>query len=606
MATALIAVALLGGGALPTFAQTAPPARDIRFGIAEGHKSPLSKQVNIGWERLTFGWSAIQPGGPNDWRADFAFTPQMLQNELASGVQVVGLLQFTPPWAQANPADGQRSVPRNLNLPWDHQDNYWGQFTRRMAKHYAGRINQWVVWNEPEIRNEDPGGGSSWTWGGGPAEYYQLLKVAYRNIKAGNPNATVTFAGTSYWLDQNAGRQQFFRRVLDVAAGDPEAAANGFFFDVASFNIYRAPDDLYRIYFEMKDTMRTYGLDKPLWITETNAMPYDPSVPCADRYHPTKNPSNVPLDVQADYTIQGLALSLAAGWDRVEWYQMVDSNTCNESAIWGLARDDGTLRPAFQAFKTAVNYFAGFNRIAFKPLGRWDERWAPWPRSKQSYYPNWQVYQVVMDRGSQRVTVLWNSDASPLRVRIPSVGTSARLVNKAGQETPLTPVANWLVVDLKPASARGPFDPDGYFYIGGEPLIIVQEGVPADSPIIEPRLGDPGSATPDFRIEVSPAALVAAPGGAVTFSVRTQGLEGFAEPVSLRLASYSTQRFPDPVDTPPQTITPLFPENVALGESSSITIQTQPDVEPGIHYFSIEASGGGIAKTFDVVVQIEG
>ena len=41
---------------------------------------------------------------------------------------IPSVLQYTPTWAATNSADGYRGVPRNLYLPYDDPDNYWGQF----------------------------------------------------------------------------------------------------------------------------------------------------------------------------------------------------------------------------------------------------------------------------------------------------------------------------------------------------------------------------------------------------------------------------------------------------------------------------------------------
>lgn len=582
-----------------------PDGRDLRFGIAEGQKNQASKSAGIGWERLVFAWDQVQPGGPDEFRADLMLPPDMLQAELSSGVQVVGLLQFTPAWAQSNPADGHRSVPKNLSAAWDSPDNYWGQFTRTMATHYRGRVDAWVIWNEPEIRPTDAGGGSSWTFAGGPVEYAQLLRVAYMNVKAANPDATVVFAGTGYWLDENSGREQFFKRVLDELAADPNAAANNWYFDAVGFNIYRAPDDIYRIAFEMREVMRARGLDKQLWLTETNAMPFDPHVPCAERFQ--GNPSNVDLDTQARFAVQSLAIALAAGWNRVEFYQMTDSGTCQQSSIWGLARDDGTLRPAFQAFKTAIEHLSGTTSATFAPLERDAQRWGiPWPNNPSSYYPNWQIYQVVADRGDQRISVLWNADGTPARVRVAKVGAAAVLVDKFGSQQPLAESGGWYVVDLGPASARGPFDPDGYFYIGGDPLLIVQSGVPAGTPVSAPALGDPGSGQPGFRAFVSPEnGQKVSPGGSAQFSVRVAGQEGFADPVQVRFKEYSTQRDPTPVGSLPGSLTLDVPDSIRPGQSVDVEIHTSGGIAPGIHFVTLRLDGGGMSQTLDLVVQVD-
>jgi len=61
--------------------------------------------------------------------------------------------------------------------------------------------------------------------------------------------------------------------------------------------------------------------------------------------------------------------------------------------LWGLMRNDGTLRPAFVAYQTAARYLGGADRVEF--AGRERARW-PWPQG--GYLPNWQVYLVVVER----------------------------------------------------------------------------------------------------------------------------------------------------------------------------------------------------------------
>ena len=55
----------------------------------------------------------------------------------------------TPGWASTN--GSPNGVPRNLYLRWDDPENYWGQFMKRLAKIYAGRIDRWIIWNEVDI-----------------------------------------------------------------------------------------------------------------------------------------------------------------------------------------------------------------------------------------------------------------------------------------------------------------------------------------------------------------------------------------------------------------------------------------------------------------------
>ena len=59
---------------------------------------------------------------------------------------------YTPQWATSTPNTARpTNVPANLYLPFDDPKNYWGQFMYRLAKRYAGQINTWIVWNEPDL-----------------------------------------------------------------------------------------------------------------------------------------------------------------------------------------------------------------------------------------------------------------------------------------------------------------------------------------------------------------------------------------------------------------------------------------------------------------------
>jgi hypothetical protein len=149
--------------------------------------------IGAGWERLILPWDQIQP----DKAGDFSHLGQtlsktQLQNELSRGTKVAGLFRFTPGWAAANPGDGKRSVPKNLDLPFDDPNNYFGQYVYQTAKFYTGQIDQWIVWNEPEFKPGDAGAGGSYTWLGSDADFAQLMKVGYLAIKKANPKAVVS------------------------------------------------------------------------------------------------------------------------------------------------------------------------------------------------------------------------------------------------------------------------------------------------------------------------------------------------------------------------------------------------------------------------------
>ena len=55
---------------------------------------------------------------------------------------------------------------------------------QELAKRYKGRVQTWIIGNEVDIPT-----GQWRTWDGSMEDYAQLMAVAYRAIKAGNPAA---------------------------------------------------------------------------------------------------------------------------------------------------------------------------------------------------------------------------------------------------------------------------------------------------------------------------------------------------------------------------------------------------------------------------------
>jgi hypothetical protein len=468
-----------------------PGGLDPRFGVAEGFRNPtVMADMGAGWERVVLSWADIQPDGPGDFSwLGRTLPPRSLAGELNRGERMAGLLQFTPRWAATDLSDPGRSVPKNLDLPDEDPNNYWARFVFETVRYYAGRIDEWIIWNEPEFQPGDAAGSGSFTWLGTDEQFARLMQVAYRAAKRANPDAVVAFPSTSYWVDHNAGRPQFYERFLRIASDDPSAASQNFFHDAVPLNLYRAPDDLVRIHQEFIDLQRRHGVDKPMWLLELNAMPTDDTtIPCAS-FH-AGNPIQTTQIEQASYAIQALAVAAAVGYQRIGFYQMVDDNPCNQSAVWGITRDDGTERPVARTLQTAIHVFSGYTSARFMPLVRQPARWAAWPGDPTSLTPNWQIYQVVFDLpGDRRVTVLWNGDGQARRARVAQRATSAQLLDARG--VPITPTASsgdW-VVDLPAATARFSGDPAGYYFIGGEPRLLIETGVAPTAPVPAPRLG---------------------------------------------------------------------------------------------------------------------
>ena len=417
-------------------------ARDPRFGMNEAWQAPdAADRAGAGWSRLMFWWSEFQKKGPNEFDLNATDNDSYIKGEQARGRELVGAVLNTPRWASS---DGtQNGVPTNLSLPWDHRDNHWGQFMRRLAEHYRGRIDTWVIWNEVDIS-----AGQWRTWNGSTEDYAQLLRVAYHAIKAGNPRATVLPYGAAWWYD----RGESLTRLLDVLAADPQAPAANYYFDVANLHLYSRADDIPNVIGWYQAQLAARGMSKPMWVSETNAVPYDDPV-----WHASKANFRATLDEQASYMIQAFATYLGMGIRRIGVNRTVDGTDFQAGGEpFGMLRNDGSTRPALTAFGVVTRYFAGANSGGYFPT---DETG---------------LTRVVLERPGERITAAWTMRPEPLPTALEATTHSALRVNKYGKTDVLQAEDGFYRLDLAPATANSNEHDTEDFVVGGDPVILVE------------------------------------------------------------------------------------------------------------------------------------
>lgn len=425
----------------PISAQS-PLTPDPRFGAVEAFYAPeAATEAGVGWERVLFWWRGLQPNGPHEWNIHY-FPDGVLNEERAQGREIVGMLANAPDWA--NGGQGTAGVPQGLYLPYNDAHNLWGQFVHRIVSLYQGRIDHWIIWNEPDVWDPSHPG---YTWAGSVEDYYQLLKVGYLAAKEANPQCTVHLAGLTYWWDAEHGREQYFHRFLNVVAQDPTAPDHNYYFDVVTLHIYFRTQSVYEIVTSFRQAMRQHGFEKPIWINETNAPPSE------DPQDPVANPRFVvTLDEQASFIIQSFALGLAAGAERIAVYKMVDwPRPADAVEPYGLLRSDGSRRPAFAAYQVVTTYFAGTQRAFLERSTNLD--------------------QVTLVQGERTTTVIWNRSPTPKKGIIPAIAPQALLVDKEGHTETVTAVEGRYVLELPGAVCSDPG-----CIIAGSPFLLVEEG----------------------------------------------------------------------------------------------------------------------------------
>ncbi len=456
---------LVGGGTAPAdlSAQTEAPStpRDERFGVVEAFWSPeQAATLGPGWERILFYWSEIQPEGPEDWNT-LHVLEEWLHEANAQGRQVMGLLKHTPAWATDGPVYG--GVPRGLYLPLDDPNNLWANYVRRIAAYYGPLgVHHWIIWNEPDIAAGEYGN----EWAGSEADYARLLKVAYLVMKETDPQAQIHLAGLTFWHDEVAGREQYLDRLLREITADPDAAQHNAFFDYLSLHIYFRVETVPWIVQRMDEIQNSYGLDKPIWINETNAAP------TLDPLWPVERPEfPVDLEQQAWYLVQAHALAFAAGVESIGVYKFSDVLVAPGEETFGLLRADFSERPAFQAHRTLIERLSGFTEV--------------WQQENEDYW------LVGFDRPPDTVRILWARNPVAVTVELPVESETAVLVSAMGEEEPAVVEDGRVRLTLPGARCYEEC------IIGGPPVFLVtQRPEPEEPPATIPAVAEPTRATP--------------------------------------------------------------------------------------------------------------
>ncbi len=436
---------------------------DRRFGVVESYVAPQAAgALGAGWTRVTFEWNQIQPNNANEWN-ERPVADAVLDAECAAGREIVGLISATPGWA----IDHSKGigVPAGLFLPNDHPDNTWATFIRKLMTHHAGRIQHWIIWNEPDIW--DTGFQS---WGGTVDDFVQLMRVTYTVAHEVNPNIVIHLPAVTHWWDVNYGRELFLRRYLQALTADSMAGANNYYFDALTLHLYFNPDSVYDLSRFYLNLLGEFGIYKPLWIAETNAAPSnDPAWPVA-------NPQfNITQEDQAAYIIQSFAMALAAGAQRVAVYKMADlaSDTANPEPF-GLVRQDGSRRPAFTAYQVATRYLAGFTHAS---LDRRDD-----------------AAVVTVERDGGWTTVAWARGPADVTVQVAAHAESAQLVDWRGDHRSLAARDGVYTITVPASPCHHAGNP---CLIGGSPYLIVEGAVAAGAPpLSQPTQGQAATATP--------------------------------------------------------------------------------------------------------------
>ncbi len=293
------------------------------------------QNTGAGWVRFDFLWTAIEPDN-NQW--SFEQYDKVVAAVRSRGLQILGELDFTPPWARAASCTSSDKCPPGNMAEWQ-------EFLRTTVTRYKASVSHWEIWNEPNLRG-------FWASGPDPAAYTELLKASYPAVKEADPNAVVITGGLAPAGVRDADRYP----PLDFLKGMYAAGAQGSFdaFGMHPYTYPFTPDEpaVYNNFANLGlyyDVMVANGDQaKQVWSTEAGA----PTGTYVSSDRRAVSEAQQALTAKRIYEIAAQRPWMGP----VFWFCFRDygPNLGDIEQNFGILRNDWSPKPAYDAFVTSM------------------------------------------------------------------------------------------------------------------------------------------------------------------------------------------------------------------------------------------------------------
>ncbi|MBA3871685.1 MAG: LysM peptidoglycan-binding domain-containing protein, partial [Anaerolineae bacterium] len=171
----------------------APPATQVGYGFDYGIEAfttgqDLStitgqiSQLGMHWVKQTIYWRDIEPVRG---QIDFATIDEIVNRFTSANLKILFTVTSSPAWSRSYILE---------NGPSDNLADY-GTFVAALAQRYAGRVQAYEIWNEPNLRSQWSCTESTDKPSFCKAKYSDLLSIAYKAIKGVDAKAVVVSAG---------------------------------------------------------------------------------------------------------------------------------------------------------------------------------------------------------------------------------------------------------------------------------------------------------------------------------------------------------------------------------------------------------------------------
>jgi hypothetical protein len=172
----------------------------------------MVRDMGASWVVEYFPWAYYEP---SPGRYDWSHADLVVDHARRQGLTVIARLGMVPDWARPNP---DLKTTTNTYLDEEHYDAF-ADFVYAFVRHFRGRVDHIVVWNEPNISLE---------WGYRPVNpqaYTDLLRVVYPRAKEADPDVVVLGGALAPTLapvgdPEGMNDLDYLQRMLAAGAGE--------------------------------------------------------------------------------------------------------------------------------------------------------------------------------------------------------------------------------------------------------------------------------------------------------------------------------------------------------------------------------------------------
>ncbi|MFN8371705.1 MAG: hypothetical protein U0694_02350 [Anaerolineae bacterium] len=463
------------------------PADELRYQRA--------LELGAGWDRFPIYWNHLETSaGFFDWtRLD-----HVVEADLNHGLSIDAILLGMPEFRR----DGERIAGLHSPIFSDgtdtyregktiNPDNYWAGFVFRVVSRYmpGGTLSHemgwddnvgirvWEIWNEPDF---------ALFWSASIGDYARLLKVAYIVAHGVDAQAQVMFGGLLFNSEEGT---NYLARVLAIYEDDPFREDHNWYMDSVAVHNYNYAWRSGWLVRWVRETLRAYQLERPIWLNETGAPVWDDYPGPTWANEPDDHALRVTQEQQAWFLIQSATYAWYEGADVIFFHQLYD-DCGNQPPGTDFAPDDSQFGDAFGIYRNEANALCfsqhpqpGSARPVAQSFQLLAQVFGTAPfRSVQMLSEETDDAVIIsFDLGIRQVVVFWNRSLENVKVDIPSGVGTAHLVSLT-LNSPLTAdTASGYEIDLPAAIPDGfPFlNPGDVSGIGGPPYLLIEGQAPA-------------------------------------------------------------------------------------------------------------------------------